>query len=63
MFIMGAFENIAKGPRTPASVVAEWMNSPEHRAAILDERLTHLGAGFYRCARSGDYFWTQKFIG
>jgi len=50
-------ENIARGQRTPESVVAAWMNSPPHRRNILDPALTHLGVGFY------EYHWTQKFIG
>jgi len=52
-----AAENIAWGHRTPQAVVDGWMDSPGHRANILNPNLTHLGVGFH------DYYWTQKFIG
>ena len=41
-----AGENIAKGQRTPAQVVQAWMDSPGHRANILNDKYTHLGVGF-----------------
>jgi uncharacterized repeat protein (TIGR02543 family) len=52
-----AAENLAAGQRTPKEVVDGWMNSPGHRANILNPNLTHLGVGFY------NYHWTKKFIG
>lgn len=57
-----AGENIAAGPRTPAEVVDAWMNSPGHRAAILNADFTHLGTGLYLNSQFR-YFWTQKFKG
>src|SRR5699024_5187842 len=36
-----AGENIAKGQRTPEEVVNAWMNSPGHRANILNNSYTH----------------------
>jgi uncharacterized protein YkwD len=43
----GIGENIAvvNDPGTPAAVVAEWMNSPEHRANILDADYRDSGIG------------------
>jgi len=38
-------ENVSYNHRTPEAVVAEWMNSPGHRANILNENNTHLGVG------------------
>jgi uncharacterized protein YkwD len=41
-------ENIAWGTQklgTPEAVVKAWMNSPEHRANILNRRFEHLGVG------------------
>src|SRR5215218_4666678 len=38
-------ENIAYGQPDPASVMDSWMNSPGHRANILDCSLTRLGVG------------------
>lgn len=41
-----AWENIAAGHTTPAAVVDGWMNSPGHRANILDAGLTEIGLGY-----------------
>lgn len=54
-----AGENIAKGFRTPETVVDGWMNSPGHRANILNDSYTHIGIGF----ETEGYHWTQMFIG
>ncbi|MFE1249443.1 CAP domain-containing protein [Streptomyces sp. NPDC058735] len=55
-------ENIACGHRSPADVVEGWMNSPGHRANILEPGFTHLGVGFAGGGRAGSY-WTQLFGG
>lgn len=54
-----AGENIAKGYATPAAVVDAWMNSPGHRANILNSSFTHIGVGY---VAEGSY-WTQMFVG
>lgn len=54
-----AGENIAKGQRTPQEVVNGWMNSPGHRANIMNGSFTHIGVGF---VEQGNH-WTQMFIG
>ena len=54
-----AGENIAKGYSTPEAVVKGWMNSPGHRANILNSSFTHIGVGY---VASGSY-WTQMFVG
>lgn len=54
-----AGENIAMGYRTPEAVVNAWMNSPGHRANILNASYTKLGVGY---VASGNY-WTQHFTG
>ncbi len=54
-----AGENIAKGYRTPEAVVEGWMNSPGHRANILNASFTTIGVGY---VADGNY-WTQMFIG
>lgn len=54
-----AGENIAKGQRTPAEVVKAWMESPGHRANILNKDYTHIGVGY---VENGN-IWTQMFIG
>ncbi|MGI9860177.1 CAP domain-containing protein [Moorella naiadis] len=57
-----AGENIAAGYRTPAAVVAAWMNSPGHRSNILNANFTAIGVGY---AAGGSYgtYWAQEFIG
>ena len=54
-----AGENIAMGYRSPQSVVNGWMNSPGHRANILNGSFKEIGMGY---VESGNY-WTQMFIG
>lgn len=38
-------ENLARGQKTAEEAVKDWMNSPEHRAAILNPAYTHTGIG------------------
>ncbi len=68
-------ENLAAGPATAEDVVSSWMNSPGHRANILNCDLHELGVGYY--AQMDDqsdvrlyngqlggpyrYYWTQDF--
>ena len=59
---MTAGENIAAGQWTPEQVMDSWMNSPGHRANILDPAFTHIGIG-YTIDNRGVPFWTQMFIG
>jgi uncharacterized protein YkwD len=51
-------ENIATGQRTAAAVMQAWMNSPGHRANILDPLFTHIGVGV---TTSGPT-WAQVFL-
>lgn len=53
-----AGENIAQGQRTPEKVIQAWMDSPGHRANILNPSYTHVGVGY---VENGNY-WTQEFI-
>lgn len=54
-------ENIAKGQRTAAEVMDEWMKSPGHRANILNRDFTHLGAGVH-FGTDGRGHWVQDFL-
>jgi uncharacterized protein YkwD len=54
-------ENIAEGYKTPADVMAAWMNSDGHRLNILDPAFTHLGVGVHTSYDGGPW-WTQDFI-
>ncbi|HEX5542400.1 MAG TPA: CAP domain-containing protein [Micromonospora sp.] len=53
-------ENVAAGYRTPAAVMNGWMNSPGHRANILNCRARAMGLGVVT-ARNGTHYWTQMF--
>jgi uncharacterized protein YkwD len=55
-------ENVAAGFNSASTVVTAWMNSPEHRANILNPHYHDLGVG---CAYSSDHvaYWTQSFGG
>ena len=53
-----AGENIAQGYATPQSVMTGWMNSPGHRANILNSSFTQIGVGYFK---DGNY-WTQMFL-
>ena len=54
-------ENIAAGQSAPAAVVKSWMNSPGHKANILNARYTHIGIG-YAAGGSWNHYWTQLFL-
>lgn len=53
-------ENIASGHPTAAAVVRGWMNSPGHRANILDEDYTEIGVGVWDV--DGILHWAQIFL-
>jgi uncharacterized protein YkwD len=53
-------ENIAYGYRTPRDVVAGWMDSPGHRANILNCDFVAIGVGL-AYDRNGRPYWTQMF--
>ena len=52
-------ENIAWGQKTPEAVMKARMNSPGHKANILNVNFTLLGVGF---SETGNY-WVQNFGG
>ena len=52
-----AGENIASGQPTAARVMSDWMNSPGHRANIVNKNFTKIGVGYV----NGE--WVQMFIG
>lgn len=53
-----AAENIAMGQTSAEEVVKAWMNSPGHRANIMNGNFTHIGIGY----DSQGHYWTQQFI-
>jgi uncharacterized protein YkwD len=59
-------ENIAAGYATPEQVVQGWINSPGHRANMLNPSYTELGVGYYQLTNdTGNVnytnYWTQDF--
>lgn len=57
-------ENLALGQfKTAKEVVDAWMNSPGHRANILNHRYTEIGVGIRKGTYKGDTVWilTQHF--
>jgi uncharacterized protein YkwD len=52
-------ENIARGQADAASVMESWMNSPGHRANILNCSFKELGVGVH--FGDGGPWWTQNF--
>jgi hypothetical protein len=51
-------ENIGSGYPTPSSVVAGWMDSPGHRANMLDPNSREIGLG-YAAGGSWGHYWTM----
>ena len=57
----GAAENVAFGNISAAQMVSNWMNSPGHRANILNPSYTHLGVGMVERS-DGRRYGTQVFL-
>jgi uncharacterized protein YkwD len=53
-------ENAAAGYRTADEVMSGWMNSPGHRANLLNPNMTEIGLGLAYTA-GGYPYWTQDF--
>lgn len=58
--VQTAGENIAYGYNTPEAVVTTWMNSPGHRANILNSNFKNIGIGVYTDSK-GTVYCTQIF--
>ena len=58
---MYAGENICAGAGTAQAAMNAWMNSPGHRANILNPNYTQLGVGYATGGSYGSY-WVQEFI-
>jgi hypothetical protein len=59
-------ENIAAGYSTPTQVVQGWLNSPGHKANILNPDLLEIGVGYYYLTPDTgrvnySHYWTQNF--
>ena len=53
-------ENIALGQQSVGEVVRDWMNSPGHRANILNRNYRRMGAAAY-ARPGGRIYWVQQF--
>ena len=53
-------ENLAKLYQSSSSVVNAWMNSPTHRANIMDSSFVTVGMAIYQTA-DGSWYWAQEF--
>jgi len=53
-------ENLAAGQQTPEQAFSDWMQSPGHRANILDPRFVELGIGIRSGGHYGMY-WVLEF--
>lgn len=61
-----AGENIANGTmaKDAATVMSFWMNSENHRAAILNDQYDHIGIACVYSPKDPDrYYWVQVFTG
>ncbi len=54
-------ENIAAGGSTASATMTQWMNSPGHKANILNPKFRELGVGYGPSNDQYRYYWTQVF--
>lgn len=55
-------ENVAAGQASVAAVMDSWMNSPGHRANILNPAYRFFGPGYaYNSKATYCHYWTQNF--
>lgn len=55
----GVIENIAMGQGNPEQVIRDWMNSPGHRANLLNPNVRFIGTTGYSGSRG--LFWIERF--
>ena len=56
-----AGENLASWTKTPEEAIYGLMNSPAHKANMLDAKYTHIGVGIID-SKDGGYWWVQQFV-
>ena len=56
-------EVIAGGFTNPLEVVKAWMNSPGHKARILDEKYEHIGVGYTYDPSTAHWFYWAADLG
>ncbi len=65
-YVGGVGENIAAGYTTPKAVVKGWIQSPGHRANLLNPNYRDIGIGFYDYPNDSGtanyrFYWAQDF--
>ena len=60
VFYFSVSENIGKGTVSCKRMMDTWMNSPDHRAIILNRNYHQLGIGIAESG-SGETYWVQVF--
>lgn len=55
-------ENIAMGQRSATEALRSWMDSPGHRANILNPRYTQIGIAAYQAGEDRPIYWCQQFL-
>ena len=58
---IGVAENIAMGQSTAAEAVQSWMQSPGHRANLLNSSYSRIGVAAY-AGPDGTIYWCQQFL-
>jgi len=56
-----AGETLALGYASPEDAVAGWMNSPGHKAIILDPKYNEIGSGYHRGGPQSTNYWALDF--
>ena len=61
--VISAGETIGKGFRAPQDMLNGWMNSPGHRAALLNTTWPDIGCGYLRgpSGHESDSYWSCEF--
>lgn len=63
IFYWSCGENIAAGQRNASEVMVSWMNSPGHKANILNSSYDTVGIGhYYNPSTPYQHYWVQLFI-
>lgn len=52
-------ENIGRGWKSADNIMKDWMNSPKHKATILDKQYGKIGVACYKY--DDKYYWVQVF--
>ena len=58
--ILAKSENIGAGQESPEKILFAWMNSPGHRANIIDKDAKYIGIGYFNKSNSKyEHYWVM----